>query len=149
MVDTRSKGQRGEYAVRDLLRQYTGMPWERTPASGALEYQKGDLYIPHEKPKIIIEVKNYRDSALTDKVLTATTNNLNLWWTKLQHQASVNKCKPLLFFKYDRSKWFLSVDTEPKLIKNYLLWNQKSCYSMLAEEWLEKEWDAYYETIKG
>jgi hypothetical protein len=47
MVDSRAKGARGEYAVRDLLREYTDLQFERVPSSGALEYLKGDLYIPH------------------------------------------------------------------------------------------------------
>jgi Holliday junction resolvase len=148
MVDARAKGQRGEYAVRDLLREHTGLQWERTPASGALEYLKGDLYIPNEKPKFVIEVKNYKDSALNDKILTNTTNNLNIWWTKLLHQAEQNKCEPLLFFKYDRSKIFVATQREPRTVINYLCWKQKSCYSMLAEEFLIKEWK-HYATMAG
>ena len=38
------KGARGEYLVRDMLREHTGHKFERVPASGALEYLKGDLY---------------------------------------------------------------------------------------------------------
>ena len=57
MVDSRAKGARGEYLVRDLLREYTNLQFERVPNSGALEYLKGDLYIPHEKNKYCIEVK--------------------------------------------------------------------------------------------
>ena len=58
MVDTRTKGLRGEYAIRDLLREKTGLQWERTPASGALEHTKVDIYIPNEKQFAVIEVKN-------------------------------------------------------------------------------------------
>jgi Holliday junction resolvase len=143
MVDARAKGARGEYAVRDMMREHTGMQWERTPASGALEYQKGDLYIPNEKPRYIIEVKNYKESPLSDKILTNTTNNLNQWWTKLVHQASQVPATPILFFKYDRSKWFVTVDREPRTVINYLHWKAKGCYTMLGEEWLQKEWKHY------
>ena len=62
MVDSRAKGARGEYLVRDMLREYTGLKFERVPSSGALEYLKGDLYIPHEKNHYCIEVKNYSES---------------------------------------------------------------------------------------
>lgn len=144
MVDSRAKGARGEYAIRDMMRQHTGMQWERTPASGALEYQKGDLYIPNEKPKYVIEVKNYKDSPLSDKILTATTNNLNIWWPKLVLQAKSMNCKPILFFKYDRSKWFITVEDAPRHVKNYLHFASKGWYTTLAEEWLMKEWE-YYE----
>ena len=43
VVDSRAKGARGEYLVRDLLREHTGLQFERVPMSGALEYLKGDL----------------------------------------------------------------------------------------------------------
>ena len=49
MVDSRAKGARGEYLVRDLLREHTNLQFERVPMSGALEYLKGDLYDPNEK----------------------------------------------------------------------------------------------------
>lgn len=77
MVDSRAKGARGEYLVRDMLRESTGLKFERVPASGALEYLKGDLYVPREANKYCIEIKNYADSPLTDKLFTAEkTNNL-------------------------------------------------------------------------
>ena len=71
MVDSRAKGARGEYLVRDMLREHVGYQFERVPSSGALEYLKGDLYVPHEKNKYCIEVKNYSESPLTDKIFTA------------------------------------------------------------------------------
>ena len=49
MVDSRAKGARGEYLVRDMLREFTGLKFERVPASGALEYLKGDLYVPNQR----------------------------------------------------------------------------------------------------
>ena len=55
MVDSRAKGARGEYLVRDLLREYTNLQFERVPMSGALEYLKGDLYVPNEKNYFCIE----------------------------------------------------------------------------------------------
>ena len=84
MVDSRAKGARGEYLVRDLLREYTNLQFERVPLSGALEYLKGDLYVPNEKNFFCIEVKNYAESPLTDKILTQKkTNHLTKWWKKL------------------------------------------------------------------
>ena len=62
MVDSRAKGARGEYLVRDMLREATGYKFERVPASGALEYLKGDLYVPNAANKYCIEVKNYSES---------------------------------------------------------------------------------------
>ena len=120
MVDSRAKGARGEYLVRDLLREYTNLQFERVPMSGALEYLKGDLYVPNEKNYFCIEVKNYSDTPLTDKILTQKkTNNLIKWWKKLVIQAERGKQDPLLFFKYNRSKIYVVTDVSPEYI-NYI-----------------------------
>ena len=66
MVDSRAKGARGEYLVRDMLRVATGLQFERVPNSGALEYLKGDLYVPNEKNRFCIEVKNYSEIATSN-----------------------------------------------------------------------------------
>ena len=139
MVDSRAKGARGEYLVRDMLRQFTDLQFERVPASGALEYLKGDLYVPHAKNLFCIEVKNYADSPLSDKLFTQEkTNNLIRWWKKLIIQAEGGGQEPLLFFKYDRSKTFVVTEREPKNIK-YMYISWLNCYVALAEEWLELE----------
>jgi len=140
MVDSRAKGARGEYLVRDLLRERTNLQFERVPASGALEYLKGDLYLPHEKNRFCIEVKNYSESPLTDKIFTATrTNNLIRWWTKLLQQAANGNQEPLLFFKYNRSPVFVVTEIPPEETKEYMFICFLQCFVLLAEEWLERE----------
>ena len=139
MVDSRAKGARGEYLVRDLLREHTNLQFERVPMSGALEYLKGDLYVPNEKNYFCIEVKNYSDTPLTDKILTQKkTNNLIKWWKKLVIQAEGGGQDPLLFFKYNRSKIYVVTDVSPEHI-NYIYISELGCYVTLAEEWLDKE----------
>ena len=139
MVDSRAKGARGEYLVRDMLREYTGLKFERVPASGALEYLKGDLYVPHEKNYYCIEVKNYSESPLNDRMFTAEkTNNLIRWWKKLLLQAGNRDQKPLLFFKYNRSRVFVVTEHKPKNCK-YMFISWLNCYVLLAEDWLDKE----------
>lgn len=140
MVDSRAKGARGEYLVRDLLREYTDLQFERVPNSGALEYLKGDLYVPHEKNRFCIEVKNYAESPLTDKIFTAPrTNNLIKWWAKLLQQADGGGQEALLFFKYNRSPVFVVTDTPPAATENYMFICFLNCFVLLADEWLEKE----------
>jgi hypothetical protein len=141
MVDSRAKGARGEYLVRDMLREYTGLKFERVPASGALEYLKGDLYVPHAKNKYCIEVKNYESSPLSDKVFTQPkTNNLIRWWKKLCIQAEGGGQEPLLFFKYNRSPVFVVGEDQPLNI-DYMYISTLECYVMLAEPWLKEEKD--------
>ena len=139
MVDSRAKGARGEYLVRDMLREHTGHQFERVPSSGALEYLKGDLYVPHAKNKFCIEVKNYESSPLSDKIFTAPkTNNLIKWWTKLERQAERGNQKPLLFFKYNRSPVFVCSGEKPDWTE-FMYISKLVCWVMLAEEWLDKE----------
>ena len=140
MVDSRAKGARGEYLVRDMLREHTGHQFERVPSSGALEYLKGDLYVPHAKNKFCIEVKNYAESRLTDKLFTASrTNNLIQWWSKLVRQADTGNQEPLLFFKYNRSPVFVGTEIPPKETVHYIYISWLGCFVLLAEEWLNKE----------
>ena len=140
MVDSRAKGARGEYLVRDMLREHTGHQFERVPSSGALEYLKGDLYVPHAKNKFCIEVKNYAESPLTDKLFTASrTNNLIQWWSKLVRQADTGNQEPLLFFKYNRSPVFVGTEIPPKETDHYIFISWLGCFVLLAEEWLNKE----------
>jgi Holliday junction resolvase len=140
MVDSRAKGARGEYLVRDMLREHTGYQFERVPNSGALDYLKGDLYVPHEKNRFCIEVKNYAESPLTDKIFTASkTNNLIQWWKKLIIQAEGGNQEPLLFFKYNRSPVFVVTGEPPEDTKNYMFICFLQCFVLLAEEWLKEE----------
>ena len=139
MVDSRAKGARGEYLVRDLLRESTNLQFERVPMSGALEYLKGDLYVPNEKNLYCIEVKNYAETPLTDKILTQKeTNNLSRWWKKIVQQAKSGNQQPLLFFKYNRSKIYVTIGTQPKNTE-YIYISDLDCYVSLAETWLNNE----------
>ena len=139
MVDSRAKGARGEYLVRDMLREHTGYQFERVPSSGALEYLKGDLYVPHAKNRYCIEVKNYESSPLSDKIFTAPkTNNLIKWWKKLLIQAEGGNQLPMLFFKYNRSPVFIVTQREP-VYPEYMYISILDCYVSLAEEWLIME----------
>jgi Holliday junction resolvase len=138
MVDSRAKGQRGEYLVRDMLRDASGLQFERVPSSGALAYLKGDLYIPDANNAFCIEVKNYEKSPLSDKVFTNKTNYLLIWWEKIVKQAELKLQQPLLFFKYSRSKVFVATNIKPENTK-YMHISWLDCYVCLAEEWLENE----------
>ena len=140
MVDSRAKGARGEYLVRDMLREATNLQFERVPSSGALEYLKGDLYVPHAKNRFCIEVKNYENSPLSDKIFTAKkTNNLIKWWVKLLQQAAGGNQEPLLFFKYNRSPVFVITNLQPKVTHEWMYIQFLHCYILLADVWLKEE----------
>jgi len=139
MVDSRAKGARGEYVMRDLLRKHTGLPFERVPNSGALSYLKGDLYVPNRKNIFCIECKNYLESPLTDKIFTNKSNYLLKWWDKLCEQSEQQGQKPLLLFKYSRSKIYAGSSIQPEKLDQYMYINWLDCYIMLAEDWLKQE----------
>lgn len=139
MVDSRAKGARGEYLVRDMLREATDYQFERVPASGALAYLKGDIYVPNEKNIFCIEVKSYADSPLTDKIFTARkTNNLIRWWKKIEVQAEGGNQEPLLFFKYNRSPVFVVTARLPE-DTDYMSISWLNCYVAEALPWLKNE----------
>lgn len=123
-----------------MLRQATQLQFERVPSSGALEYLKGDLYVPHARNIFCIEVKNYEKSPLSDKIFTAPrTNNLIKWWKKLEQQAEGGNQEPLLFFKYNRSAVFVVTNILPQSSNHWIKVEWLNCYIMPASEWLELE----------
>ena len=138
MVNSRQKGARGEEGVRDLLIKATGLAFERVPGSGCGRI-KGDLHVPGQRNRFCIEVKNYAESPLSDKVLTNKTNNMTQWWTKLRTQAKQCGQEPLLFFKYNRSKLFVATELKPTKVNNFLYISALGCYIMICDEWLSSE----------
>jgi Holliday junction resolvase len=113
MVDSRAKGARAETAMVTLLKKDTGLNWKRVPGSGALHADhglKGDVYVPNEHNFWCCEVKHYKDSQLTSKVLTDKDPMLLQWWEQAIRQGEQTKKDPILFFKHDRSKWFVGMD---------------------------------------
>jgi Holliday junction resolvase len=139
MVDSRAKGSRGEYLVRDMLRDASGLVFERVPSSGALSYLKGDLFVPHEDNRFCIEVKNYEESPLNDKIFTNKSNYIVKWWEKLLQQAAHGEQEPLLLFKYNRSQVFVVTEIKPFKTEKYMYISWLNCYVLLAKDWLESE----------
>lgn len=141
MVDSRAKGARNELTVRDKLRSLTGLQFERTPGSGALNevhQLKGDLYIPNEKNKYAIEVKAYADDHLTSKYITSKVPQIGTWWEQCKRQALQTNKQPLLIFKFDRSRLFVAFESEnPPSFPTYMYLGKDSIYVMVLEEWVE------------
>ncbi|CAL9970531.1 RusA-like Holliday junction resolvase [Vibrio phage D51] len=123
MADSRSKGQRAEYAVRDLLRDATGLNWERVPGSGGFGAQhglKGDIYLPHSTGKMAkwcIEVKHYKDEHFNSNILktTQTKSQLEKWIAQTERESDEMNAYPMLIFKKDRGQWYVAVPTEYRL----------------------------------
>lgn len=110
MIDSRAKGRTAELKCRDELRKLTGLAWERTPLSGALDAKhmmKGDLYVPGRNDVIYcVEVKHYKDDHINTKIITGKSPIFLEWWDQTVREAEQMDREPLLIFKHNRSKWF-------------------------------------------
>ena len=145
-IKSKAKGTRAEYACRDLLKKYTGLPWNRTPQSGALGAQfkmKADLFVPGEKNLYSVEVKSYKDDHLASKILVNTTSPLFDWWEQVTKDAKSNGNEPILIYKYDRSKFFLCTD-EIYDAPNHIYISSLNIFVYPLEQFLQqnniKEW---------
>lgn len=144
MVDSREKGARAETVARDALRKLSKLQWERTPGSGALDPKhllKGDLYIPGEKNLFVVEVKHYAEDHLTSALLTHKKPQFFEWWEQAVRQGKQVRQKPLLIFKFDRSKLFVGYEDIPSGVYNYMFVNAHGyeVYISLLEDWHENE----------
>lgn len=144
MVDSRQKGARGETQAKDALKKHTGLKWERTPGSGALNEKhqlKGDLYVPGEKNLFCVEVKNYEDDHLNSTLLTGKSPQIIDWWKQtIRESAQVNR-KPLLIFKHNRSKMFVAFEEFPSHKYRYIFVSidEHEFYVALLDDYLTYE----------
>lgn len=144
MVDSRAKGARTETVVRDMLRKHTGLQWERVPGSGALDEKhglKGDLYVPNANNMYCVEVKGYAEDHVTSAILTSKSPQLLTFWEQAVRQAIQVKRRPLLIFKFDRSKVFVAIDIadfvpDDRYSYMYVSRDGHSIFIMLLEDWL-------------
>lgn len=141
MVTSNDKGARGETVIRDKLRLLTGLQFERVPSSGALDPKhglKGDLYIPNQSNLYAIECKNYEEDHLTSKVLTSVDSQLHKFWAQAVRQGvQVNK-KPLLLFKFTRSKIFVAYNEIPNNVDHVYI-SKGDFFVSMMEDWIRQE----------
>ena len=152
MIDSRAKGYRAEIAARDELRTLTGLGWERTPASGALDAKhgmKGDVYIPSADNRFSVEVKSYKETVLNHLLLSGKTPKFKEFWDQTIRQAAQTEKEPLLLFKHDRSKFYvafkssLSLNGESDESENsdyrWIYYSHCHCYIALLKDVIKNE----------
>lgn len=142
MIDSRAKGRTAELKCRDELRKLTGLAWERTPMSGALDAKhmmKGDVYVPQVNTKYCVEIKHYADDHISTKLLT-TKSVFYDWWAQTVREAKQMNKRPLLVFKHNRSKWFAAFIDETVYfsitdaeLKSLVLHPQEICICLLTD----------------
>lgn len=144
MVDVRAKGAKAETDIKNILKKHTGLGWERTPGSGALDPKhmlKGDLYIPNKDNVYCVECKHYEDDHLTSQILTSKNPQLIEWWLQAVRQGQQVDRKPLLTFKHNRSKIFVAYEDMPTTDYRMIFINSlgHEFYVSLLEDWLTYE----------
>jgi len=102
------KGSAYEAKIRDLLTKELKIEFKRMPLSGSLEYLKGDLWTPFDTAAwpYCIECKHYAEINWNN-LLTAKSTELYQFWTQTIREAEVIKKKPLLIYRWNRSKDFV------------------------------------------
>lgn len=145
MVDSRQKGARAEADIVKKLSDATGLTFKRIPMSGALDAAhglKGDVYLPNSLNIFCIEVKHYAEDHLTSKVLTDKTPQIQTWWEQTIREAAQISRKPLLIYKFDRSKIFVAFKEMPSTEEYnwvFLNINGHEFYTAKLDDWLKHE----------
>lgn len=115
------KGSAFEAKIKDTLNiAFPNIQFERVPLSGAISYLKGDLWTPHDTASWpwCIEAKHYAELEWNN-LLTAKTSDIHNFWKQTLREAEVMKKKPLLIFRWNRSKDFVAYDDDI-IIKDYI-----------------------------
>ena len=144
-VDSRAKGARAESDLVKKLKTETGHDFRRVPLSGGLHAShglKGDLYIPNSLNIYCIEVKHYKDDHISSKILTDKTPQIEEWWVQTKREAAQVSRKPLLIYKFDRSKWFVAYEELPNQYQyRYMMIsiNGFEFFTAKLDDWLKYE----------
>jgi hypothetical protein len=142
---SKNKGRAFEYVVRDKLTDTFKSQFERVPLSGALSYLKGDVYAPW-LPDFpwCIEAKHHKEVDWNN-VLTAKTSLLLEFWDQTTREALVMKKKPLLIYKWDRSKLFACWFDDLVVTKNFvhIKSGERQFYMCLLDDWLASASQVY------
>ena len=109
------------------------------PLSGAIEYLKGDLWTPHDTAAwpYCIECKHYKDIQCNN-LLTAKTTDLLQFWRQTIREAEVMRKKPLLIFRWNRSKDFVGWNDEIK-VDHYVEIKSFGCHFKITQldDWIK------------
>lgn len=115
----KAKGNRGEYAVRDILSEWWGESFQRMPTSGALRWSGvtwtfGDL-LPPDSFKAMVECKNSKP--FNQSLVNGSKSWITYWWKNqvwvdlLRARANTSlQIQPCLTWKMDGGPWHICLD---------------------------------------
>ena len=107
------KGSAFEAKIKTILTNHFKVKFERVPLSGALKYLKGDIWTmdKYQEWPYCIECKHYAELDF-NSLLTAKSNDIFSFWKQATEEAAHMNKKPLLIFRWDRSKDFIAWNDE-------------------------------------
>lgn len=108
------KGSAYEAKIKDILnKNFPDIQFERVPLSGSISYLKGDIWTPHDTASWpwCIECKHYKELQWNN-FLTAKSSDIHSFWAQTIREAETMKKKPLLIFRWNRSKDFVAFDDD-------------------------------------
>jgi hypothetical protein len=137
---SKAKGSAYEAKIRDLLNaEFTNIRFERVPLSGSIEYLKGDIWTPHDTAAWpwCIEAKHYAELEWNNLLTSKTTDILN-FWRQTVREAEVMKKKPLLIFRWNRSKDFVAYNDNIQ-VSSFVQVNSFGCEFKvsLLDDWIQ------------
>jgi len=134
------KGSAYEAKIAKLLTNEFKVEFRRVPLSGAIDYLKGDIWTPKDTAwwPYCIECKHYKDIQWNNFLTSKTTDMLTFWKQTLR-EAEVMEKKPLLIFRWNRSKDFIAFDDDLK-VEHYVEVKSFGYHFKitLLEEWIKK-----------
>ena len=133
------KGAAYEAKIKRYLNSQFDIEFERMPLSGAIEYLKGDLWTPHDTAAwpYCIECKHYKEIQWNN-LLTAKTTDLLNFWRQTIREAEVMRKKPLLIFRWNRSKDFVGWSDEIE-VDHYIEIKSFGCHFKVTQldDWIK------------
>jgi len=135
---SKAKGSAFEAKIAKRFTEEFGKEFKRVPLSGALEWMKGDIVCIKDTAwfPYTIEAKHYKEINW-NSLLTAKSSDMFSFWEQTQREADVMEKKPLLVFRWDRSKDYVAFDDDTQL-DNYLEVSSFGHYFKIAllDDWL-------------
>ena len=134
------KGTAFESKVVKILSEALGKEFKRMPLSGAISYLKSDIWLPSDTAAwpFSVECKHYAEIEWNN-LLTAKSTEIHDFWRKVSKDAITMEKKPLLIFRWNRSKEFVGYDDYTIECDHYLevsAFGHKFRIALLTD-WLE------------
>ena len=145
---SKAKGSAFEAKIAKLFTEEFGKDFKRVPLSGALEWMKGDIICIQDTAwfPYTIECKHYKEINWNN-LLTAKSAEMYKFWEQTLREAEVMKKKPLLIFRWDRSKDYVAFDDDLDVVNCIEVNAFKMKFKIaLLDEWLVEAKKQYRKT---